>query len=217
MKKSIFHVFFWLLRRKMESKKVRVERWYELCKIIRLMWGLGEKKNENEHEYAGGGFALNKGFLVFSSFTRIRGTFVHGRYEKKPNIFCIYTFFARGFCGKRVYVVGSEWGEKRVKCGFSEENTRFLGGKSHFIKYLTFGNERNIHTKQTNTQSHILASSHIICTAFAFLQSNRRKRMKNNIYLGSCKKVRLVSEYRGWNWGSLRSFNSSWARKWMQA
>jgi hypothetical protein len=59
--KSIFHVFFclavaWLVGVWDEVEKMRVERWYELCKIIRLMRGLLRKKErENEHEYAGWG------------------------------------------------------------------------------------------------------------------------------------------------------------------
>jgi hypothetical protein len=47
---------------------------------------------------------------------------------------------------------------KRVKCGFSEENARFLGGKSHFIKYLAFGNERrNIHKTNKHSIAHTLS------------------------------------------------------------
>jgi hypothetical protein len=79
---------------------------------------------------------------------------------------------------------------KRVKCGFSEENARFLGGKSHFIKYSAFGNERrNIHKTNKHSIAHT-HSSHLVCTAFGFLQSNRMEGMNKE----RCFLVRFWSE-----------------------
>lgn len=97
---------------------------------------------------------------LFSSFIRIRGTSVQKKAAR--NIFHIYVF-SRGFCGGVCATVAKL--SEIVDFAENKKMRKLRWRESHFIKYLTFGNERKAHT-------HTFArSSHLICTALRFLQS----------------------------------------------